>query len=74
MILFWDTILLSFCRTCTNWVGVVLQLDGTEEFIDEKYTAAIGTVMIRCNNILYIRGAPEEDEEEEEANGTSMET
>ena len=40
-----------------------LQLAGTEEFIDGKMTGALGEVLIRCNNVLYLRGVPEEAEE-----------
>ena len=37
-----------------------VQLAGTEEFVDGNYTGTIGEVLIRCNNVLYIRGVPEE--------------
>ena len=40
-----------------------LQLAGTEEYIDGKMTGALGEVLIRCNNVLYLRGVPEEAEE-----------
>ena len=38
-----------------------LQLAGTEEFVDGNFTGTIGEVLIRCNNVLYIRGVPEEE-------------
>mmetsp|Transcript_21407 Transcript_21407/g.35047 ORF Transcript_21407/g.35047 Transcript_21407/m.35047 type:complete len:87 (+) Transcript_21407:136-396(+) len=34
-----------------------LQLDGTEEFIDGQFAGALGEVLIRCNNVLYIKAA-----------------
>jgi len=34
-----------------------IQLTGTEEYIDQKMTAALGQVLIRCNNVLWIQGA-----------------
>jgi len=37
-----------------------LQLENTEEYIDGAMTGNLGEVLIRCNNILYIRGADEE--------------
>ena len=40
-----------------------LQLANTEEFIDGQFTGNLGEVLIRCNNVLYMRGAPEEDED-----------
>lgn len=39
-----------------------LQLASTEEYIDGQFTGQLGEVLIRCNNVLYLRGAPEEDE------------
>ncbi|KAI8104320.1 hypothetical protein M9434_002878 [Picochlorum sp. BPE23] len=40
-----------------------LQLANTEEYIDDKCTGNLGEVLIRCNNVLYMRGAPDEGEE-----------
>jgi len=40
-----------------------LQLANTEEFIDGQFTGNLGEVLIRCNNVMYMRGAPEEDED-----------
>lgn len=37
-----------------------LQLASTEEYVDNKLTGTLGEVFIRCNNVLYIRGAPDE--------------
>jgi small nuclear ribonucleoprotein F len=42
-----------------------LQLANTEEYIDSSPTGNLGEVLIRCNNVLYIRGVEEEDEEGE---------
>ncbi|KAJ8947454.1 hypothetical protein NQ318_009755 [Aromia moschata] len=42
-----------------------LQLANTEEYIDGSPTGNLGEVLVRCNNILFIRGAEEEDEEGE---------
>ena len=39
-----------------------LQLASTEEFIDGQFTGNLGEVLIRCNNVLYMRGAPEEEQ------------
>jgi len=38
-----------------------LQLANTEEWINNKMEGNLGEVLIRCNNVLYIRGVPEED-------------
>lgn len=37
-----------------------VQLTQTEEFVDGAFQGNLGEVLIRCNNVLYIRGAPEE--------------
>eukprot|EP01111_Echinosteliopsis_oligospora_P001181 TRINITY_DN1166_c0_g1_i1.p1 TRINITY_DN1166_c0_g1~~TRINITY_DN1166_c0_g1_i1.p1 ORF type:complete len:100 (-),score=28.53 TRINITY_DN1166_c0_g1_i1:75-335(-) len=37
-----------------------LQLAATEEFIDGSFQGNLGEVLIRCNNVLYIRRAPED--------------
>ena len=34
-----------------------LQLQDTEEFIDGQFAGALGEVLIRCNNVLYIKAA-----------------
>jgi small nuclear ribonucleoprotein F len=34
-----------------------LQLADTEEFVDGESTGNLGEVLIRCNNVLYLRGA-----------------
>ncbi|KAJ9506144.1 small nuclear ribo protein F [Haematococcus lacustris] len=39
-----------------------LQLASTEEYIDGQSVGALGEVLIRCNNVLYMRGVPEEAE------------
>ncbi|CEI65177.1 hypothetical protein FVEN_g12315 [Fusarium venenatum] len=34
-----------------------IQLSGTEEYIDDKPTGSLGQVLIRCNNVLWVRAA-----------------
>mmetsp|Transcript_20121 Transcript_20121/g.26585 ORF Transcript_20121/g.26585 Transcript_20121/m.26585 type:complete len:87 (+) Transcript_20121:71-331(+) len=41
-----------------------LQLQNTEEFIDGNFAGTLGEVLIRCNNVLYMRGAPEGGDDE----------
>ncbi|XP_064399735.1 small nuclear ribonucleoprotein F-like isoform X1 [Halichondria panicea] len=45
-----------------NYMNV--QLANTEEFIDGQLSGNLGEVLIRCNNILYVRGIDEEEEGE----------
>ena len=42
-----------------------LQLDKAEEYVEGNCTGNLGEVLIRCNNVLYIRGVEEEAEEGE---------
>jgi small nuclear ribonucleoprotein F len=37
-----------------------LQLGEAEEFIDGDFAGKLGEILIRCNNVMYIRAAPEE--------------
>ncbi|CAM9249052.1 unnamed protein product, partial [Ectocarpus sp. 13 AM-2016] len=38
-----------------------LLLTSTEEYVDGEFAGNLGDVLIRCNNVLYLRGV-EEDE------------
>ena len=42
-----------------------IQLTNTQEYIDQKMTATLGQVLIRCNNVLWIQGAPMDGQEGE---------
>ena len=35
-----------------------LQLTNTEEFINGEFAGKLGEVLIRCNNVLYVKAAP----------------
>lgn len=39
-----------------------LLLERTEEFIDGQFAGFLGEVLVRCNNVLYIKAAATEDE------------
>mmetsp|Transcript_27167 Transcript_27167/g.20326 ORF Transcript_27167/g.20326 Transcript_27167/m.20326 type:complete len:84 (+) Transcript_27167:45-296(+) len=36
-----------------------VQLNNTEEYVDGELSGNLGEVLIRCNNVMYIRGADE---------------
>jgi small nuclear ribonucleoprotein F len=38
-----------------------LQLGQTQEFIQGNYAGFLGEVLIRCNNVLYIKASEEEE-------------
>ncbi|KAE8802160.1 sufE-like protein 1, chloroplastic/mitochondrial [Hordeum vulgare] len=38
---------------------LVTDLSGTEEFIDGQCSGNLGDILIRCNNVMYLRGVPE---------------
>ncbi|CAD6247877.1 unnamed protein product [Miscanthus lutarioriparius] len=42
-----------------------LQLANTEEYIDGQFSGNLGEILIRCNNVLYLRGVPEDAEIED---------
>ncbi|KAL2892806.1 putative small nuclear ribonucleoprotein F [Bienertia sinuspersici] len=42
-----------------------LQLANTEEYIEGQKTGDLGEILIRCNNVLYLRGVPEDEEIED---------
>ncbi|OQR81576.1 small nuclear ribonucleoprotein F, partial [Thraustotheca clavata] len=37
-----------------------LQLANTEEYVNGNKTGHLGEVLIRCNNVLYVCGAPQD--------------
>ena len=49
-----------------------LQLLKCEEFIEGELAGYLGEVLIRCNNVLWIKAAVPDEEEEEK--GEAMET
>ncbi|XP_006861277.1 PREDICTED: small nuclear ribonucleoprotein F-like [Chrysochloris asiatica] len=42
-----------------------MQLANTDEYIDRALSGHLGEGLIRCNNVLYIRGVEEEEEDGE---------
>ncbi|XP_077234342.1 small nuclear ribonucleoprotein family protein [Tasmannia lanceolata] len=42
-----------------------LQLANTEEYIEGQHQGNLGEILIRCNNVLYLRGVPEDEEIED---------
>ncbi|PKK21104.1 small nuclear ribonucleoprotein polypeptide F [Columba livia] len=51
--------------TIPTLAGFLLKLANTEEYIDGALSGHLGEVLIRCNNVLYIRGVEEEEEDGE---------
>lgn len=57
------------CRVLVVLAGFLVSVDtymnlllaSTEEYVDGEFAGNLGDVLIRCNNVLYLRGA-EEDE------------
>ncbi|CDQ92803.1 unnamed protein product [Oncorhynchus mykiss] len=42
-----------------------MQLANTEEYVDGALAGHLGEVLVRCNNVLFIRGVEEEEEDGE---------
>ncbi|KAI0153213.1 small nuclear ribonucleoprotein F [Xylariaceae sp. FL1272] len=38
-----------------------IQLTNAQEYIDQKFTSDLGQILIRCNNVLWIKGADQGD-------------
>lgn len=51
-----------------------VQLDGAEEFVDGEFAGQLGEILIRCNNVMYIRGVPEGENDAAENGAAAMET
>lgn len=50
-----------------------LLLTSTEEYVDGEFAGNLGDVLIRCNNVLYLRGAEgDEDQAKDEAEANGM--
>lgn len=47
-----------------------LHLTACEEFLDGQFAGFLGEVLIRCNNVLYIKALPKEEPEGEAINET----
>jgi len=41
-----------------------IQLASTEEYSDGNFIGTVGEIFIRCNNVMYVRKHPEEEEAE----------
>ncbi|KAH9805931.1 putative small nuclear ribonucleoprotein F [Citrus sinensis] len=42
-----------------------VQLGNAEEYVDGQFSGNLGEILIRCNNVLYLRGVPEDEEIED---------
>lgn len=42
-----------------------MQLLNAEEWLDGNFKGSLGEIFIRCNNVLYVRAAKEQDEDSE---------
>lgn len=42
-----------------------IQLASTEEYADGQFIGQVGEIFIRCNNVMYVRKHPEEEEDQE---------
>lgn len=51
----------GYLKSVDSYMNV--QLANTTEFVDDKLSGNVGEVLIRCNNVLYIRGVSEEEME-----------
>jgi small nuclear ribonucleoprotein F len=45
----------------TRLIRIFSQLASCEEYIDGAFAGNLGEVLIRCNNVMYLRGVPEDE-------------
>lgn len=38
-----------------------LQIANTEEYVNGRFAGNLGEVLVRCNNVLYVRGMPDDE-------------
>ena len=48
----------SICSLAPTPLAPVAQLANSEEYIDGALAGSLGEILIRCNNVLYVRAAP----------------
>lgn len=46
-----------------------IHLEKTEEYMDGQFAGFLGEVLIRCNNVLYIKAAPPPDDDDDKEDG-----
>lgn len=44
-----------------------VKVNDAEEYIDGVFQGKLGEILIRCNNVLYIRGVSENEKDDENA-------
>ncbi|CAI2183268.1 11483_t:CDS:2, partial [Funneliformis geosporum] len=52
----------GFLVSVDSYMNLQVNYTNTEEFVEGQSTGALGEVLIRCNNVLYIRGIEEDVE------------
>ncbi|KAI8539729.1 hypothetical protein RHMOL_Rhmol09G0205300 [Rhododendron molle] len=58
-------LLLHLLNSTFILIEAFLQLANSEEYIEGQFTGNLGEILIRCNNVLYLRGVPEDEDIEE---------
>lgn len=48
-----------------------LLLASTEEYVDGQFAGNLGDVLIRCNNVLYLRGAEGDEGHDKDGDGVN---
>jgi len=64
----WGSEYQGFLKSVDNYMN--LQIANAEEYVDGAFAGKLGEILIRCNNVLYVREAPEDKRSEEKAGGT----
>lgn len=59
----WGMEYLGILHSADEYMNV--QLQKCDEYIDQQFAGHLGTVLIRCNNVLYIVAVPLDDDDKE---------
>ena len=54
----WGTEYQGYLMSVDNYMN--LQLANAEEYVDGKFAGKLGEILIRCNNVLYVRESTKE--------------
>ena len=63
----WGSEYQGYLKSVDNYMN--LQIDNAEEYVGGAFAGKLGEVLIRCNNVLYIREAPGDTNGDDKSGG-----
>ncbi|RKP15248.1 small nuclear ribonucleo protein F, partial [Piptocephalis cylindrospora] len=65
----WGTEYKGYLVSTDSYMNI--QLANAEEYLDGECKGTLGEVLIRCNNVMYVRGAPDNTKESKDEEDTA---